>query len=260
MNYPTVLPILKRVREAEDTLTLLFPHSEPVKPGQFYMIWIPRVDEIPMSVSVNRRDYKGVTFRVVGEATEALAKLDKKNRLGVRGPYGNGFSITNDASILFVGGGTGVATLAPAVEEAVDKKCRVTVIIGFKTKNEVFFEDRIRKLKAKMYVTTNDGSYGYHGYVTDLAERILQEESYDLIVTCGPEPMMKKMLQLSKGTPMQASLERYMKCAIGICGQCCVGKGLRVCKEGPVFNDEVLNDLEDFGVYRRDASGRRIRF
>ena len=72
--------------------------------------------------------------------------------------------------------------------------------------------------------------------------------------------MMKKLLDLSNNTFFQASLERYMKCGIGICGQCCVGKGLRVCKDGPVFDGKTLKKVEEFGVYKRDASGRKISF
>ncbi|MEM0493105.1 MAG: dihydroorotate dehydrogenase electron transfer subunit [Candidatus Thermoplasmatota archaeon] len=259
MNYPTTTHILKRIKETEDTVTLIFKHNEPAKSGQFYMIWIPRVDEIPMSISINKNEYKGITFRIVGEATRALAKLDKNDTIGIRGPYGNGFNITQ-GKILFIGGGTGVATLASAVEEALTKGCKTTVILGFKTKREVFFEERLKEAGANVCVTTDDGSYEYQGYSTDYAAELLKKETYDLIITCGPELMMKKILELSDNVPLQASLERYMKCAIGLCGQCCIGKGLRVCREGPVFDGETLKTLEDFGIYRRDASGRKILF
>ena len=72
--------------------------------------------------------------------------------------------------------------------------------------------------------------------------------------------MMKKLFELSKNIPFQASLERYMKCGIGICGQCTVGKGLRVCEEGPIFDRNTLKNIEDFGIFKRDSAGRKIRF
>jgi dihydroorotate dehydrogenase electron transfer subunit len=72
--------------------------------------------------------------------------------------------------------------------------------------------------------------------------------------------MMKKLLEICKNVPFQASLERYMKCGFGICGQCTVGKGLRVCEEGPVFDGKTLKNIEDFGFFKRDATGRKIRF
>ncbi|MCX6671860.1 MAG: dihydroorotate dehydrogenase electron transfer subunit, partial [Euryarchaeota archaeon] len=80
------------------------------------------------------------------------------------------------------------------------------------------------------------------------------------VYSCGPERMMSSLLSFCKTLPFQASLERYMKCAIGICGQCCVGNGLRVCLDGPIFDGVTLKKVEDFGVYRRDAAGRKILF
>jgi len=80
------------------------------------------------------------------------------------------------------------------------------------------------------------------------------------VLTCGPEIMMKKIFDISENVKFQASLERYMKCGIGLCGQCCVGEGLRVCKEGPIFNYNDLKKIKDFGIYKRDASGKKIKF
>jgi dihydroorotate dehydrogenase electron transfer subunit len=87
---------------------------------------------------------------------------------------------------------------------------------------------------------------------------MLNEHKFDSVITCGPEIMMKKLLEMSGKIPFQASLERYMKCGFGICGQCCIGKGLRVCKDGPVFDGETLKNIEEFGTYKRDASGKKI--
>ena len=258
MNIPKITKILEVKNEAKDIKTITFNYPERVDPGQFFMIWIPGVDEIPMSVSSIDKDVKGITFRKVGDATSALYKLKKEDRIGVRGPYGNGFELQGN-HILFVGGGTGVATLAPAVEYVVKNKSSATVIIGAKTKNEVFFEDRLKKCGATILVSTDDGSKGFKGSATDLAQDILKKENFDSVLTCGPEVMMKILLD-STTISFQASLERYMKCAIGLCGQCCIGEGLRVCVDGPIFDGKTLKNIQDFGIFRRDSAGRKVRF
>ena len=259
MNIPTITTILTSTTEATDIKTITFRYPGPVLPGQFFMIWVPGVDEIPMSVSKITNDAKGITFRKIGDATHALYHLKPGSKIGVRGPYGNGFTLTGK-HLLFVGGGTGIAMLAPAVEQARKRKLKSTVIIGVKTKKELFFEDRLRRCGATVLVSTDDGSKGYKGFASDLAKDILKKEKIDAVFTCGPEPMMKTLLSCCRTIPFQASLERYMKCSIGICGQCCIGKGLRVCLDGPIFDGKKLKKVEDFGVYRRDAAGRKIPF
>ena len=259
MNIPTITTILTSTTEATNVKTITFRYPGPVLPGQFFMIWIPGVDEIPMSVSATTNDVKGITFRKIGDATNALYHLKPGSKIGVRGPYGNGFTLTGK-HLLFVGGGTGIAMLAPAVEQARKRKLKSTVIIGVKTKNELFFEDRLRRFGATVLVSTDDGSKGHKGFASDLAKDVLKKEKIDAVFTCGPEPMMKTLLSYCKTIPFQASLERYMKCSIGICGQCCVGKGLRVCLDGPIFDGSTLKKVEDFGVYKRDSAGRKIPF
>ena len=131
--------------------------------------------------------------------------------------------------------------------------------IGAKTKNEVFFEDRLKKCGATILVSTDDGSKGFKGSATDLTQDILKKENFDSVLTCGPEVMMKILLDYTT-IPFQASLDRYMKCAIGLCGQCCIGEGLRVCIDGPIFDGKTLKNIQDFGIFRRDSAGRKVRF
>ena len=259
MNYPKIVKITETKTETPEIKTIKFKYPEKTEPGQFFMIWIPKTDEIPMSISYINNDVKGITFKKVGKATNALFKLKNNDKIGIRGPYGNGFQIKGK-KILFVGGGTGIAMLAPAVEKARNNKIESDVILGFKNKNEIFFEKLFKKHGAKVHITTNDGSKGYKGLATDLIKEFIQAKKYDSILTCGPELMMKKLLDLSNNIPFQASLERHMKCSIGICGQCCIGKGLRVCKDGPIFDGETLRKVEGFGVFKRDASGKKILF
>ena len=259
MNIPTITTILSTSVETKDIKTISFHYPPKVTPGQFFMIWIPDVDEIPMSVSQITKTSKAITFKKIGEATNALYHLKKGDRIGIRGPYGNGFTLTGK-HLLFVGGGTGIAMLAPLIEQARNKKLNCTVIIGSKTKKELFFEDRLRRYGATVLISTDDGSKGYKGFASSLAKETLKTKKIDTVYTCGPEPMMKTLLSLCNTIPFQASLERYMKCAIGICGQCCIGKGLRVCLDGPIFDGKTLHNIHDFGVYRRDAAGRKIPF
>jgi dihydroorotate dehydrogenase electron transfer subunit len=211
-----------------------------------------------MSVSFIDKDIKAITFRNIGEATSALFQLVQHEKIGIRGPYGNGFSLKGK-ELLFVGGGTGIAMLAPAIEQACMKNISPTAILGLKTKNEIFFEKRLRSTGANILFCTDDGSKGYKGFASDLARETLEQKTFDGVLTCGPEVMMKELFQSCKHLPFQASLERYMKCAIGICGQCCVGNGLRVCVDGPVFDGKTLKNIEDFGVFKRDSAGRKVK-
>ena len=138
MSKIQVVKIIKDIEENNLVKTFLFKYSRETIPGQFFMIWIPGIDEIPMSVSYIYKEMKGITFKKVGEATDALFRSKKGDRIGIRGPYGNGFPIAGK-HILFVGGGTGIAMIAPAIELAKIKGITLTVVIGVKTSSELFF-------------------------------------------------------------------------------------------------------------------------
>ena len=259
MNYPKIITINDIKKENSNVKTLFFDFPKETQPGQFFMIWIPTIDEIPMSISYIENDTKGITFKRVGDSTKVLFELKVGDKLGIRGPYGNGFKLCGK-KVLFVGGGTGIATLAPTVENAINKKIKTTVIIGAKNKNELFFEDRLKDYGADLQISTDDGSKGFKGFATDISKELIEKKQFDSIITCGPEIMMKKLFDISNNISFQASLERYMKCGIGLCGQCCVGKGLRVCEEGPVFDRNTLKNIDDFGIFKRDASGKKVNF
>jgi len=234
------------------------------KPGQFVMVWIPDVDEVPMSLSSMSPHACSICVKKVGEATKALHQRKIGDYIGIRGPFGNGFRIVR-GSIMIVGGGTGMSSLMPLVESLVKENAKVTFLLGAKTKNELLFRDGMQavlsKIKSRFEVATEDGSYGSKGVVTDFAEKYLAKEKFDMIYTCGPERMMYKMLLLSERfqTPLQASLERLMRCAIGICGTCVIGK-FRVCRDGPVFTGEQLSEVkEEFGHFKRAFDGRKVK-
>ncbi|MFQ5999353.1 MAG: dihydroorotate dehydrogenase electron transfer subunit [Candidatus Bathyarchaeia archaeon] len=234
------------------------------EPGQFVMVWIPGVDEIPISLStITLNGFTSITVAEVGEATKALHQRKRGDVLGIRGPYGNSFTLTG-GNIMIVGGGNGLMPLIPLTEKLVKLATKITFLLGAKTKNELLFLDRIEqtlsKVNAEIVATTEDGSYGLKGVVTDQTEQKLTKEKFDMIYTCGPEQMMYKMFLLAEryNTPLQASLERIMRCAIGLCGSCVIGK-LRVCKDGPVLTSEQLREVKDeFGKFKRDFQGRKI--
>ena len=143
------------------------------------------------------------------------------------------------------------------------KKEKFITVLGADSTSELVFYNRLKpyvKVSDSMLIpTTEDGTYGVKGTVCDVIDELLETESFDIIYTCGHESMMKKILEkgLEKSIKVQASLERRMKCGIGICGSCSIGP-YRVCKDGPVFTDDVLKDIEEFGKYERDATGKRI--
>ncbi|MGD8505215.1 MAG: dihydroorotate dehydrogenase electron transfer subunit [Candidatus Bathyarchaeota archaeon] len=234
------------------------------RPGQFVMVWIPDVDEIPMSLSGIGLGACSISVKKVGEATKALHQRKNGDLIGIRGPFGHGFRLMGGKALV-VGGGTGTTALMPLVENLAGKNVKVAFLVGARTKNELLFMDKIRgvlsKIEGRFEVTTEDGSYGFKGIVTDSAEKHLASEKFDMIYTCGPESMMHGMFLLASRfhTSLQASLERLMRCAIGICGTCVIGK-YRVCSDGPVFTDEQLREVkEEFGHSVRTFDGRRIR-
>ena len=259
MNYPKIIEIIDIIKENPRVKTLIFEFDKKILPGQFFMIWIPKIDEIPMSVSIIEDKIKGITFKNVGEATNALFNLKIGDKIGIRGPYGNGFKILGKKALI-IGGGSGIATITPLIRQYCQRKLNTSVILGVKTKKDLFFEDRIINYGAKVYISSEDGSIGFKGLCTDFVSELVVKNNFDSIITCGPEVMMKKLFNLCKDIPFQASLERYIKCGFGLCGQCSLGEGLRVCVEGPVFSGEILKKIDDFGVFKKDAAGKKIMF
>jgi len=244
---PVNAVITKVVDETPTIRTFYFDTSFELIPGQFVMVWIRGVDEIPMALSYEN----SITVQKVGPATSALFELGECDSVGIRGPFGNGFDIKK-GHILLVAGGVGAAPLAPLAEKAEASGIKVTTLLGAKTKEELLFRARFEAV-GDVRVATDDGTEGLHGYVTQLLD---DEKKFNQIYCCGPEIMMKKVLDKVAPSKVQFSLHRYIKCGIGICGACCVD-GLRVCKDGPVFSGDVLKRTE-FGVSSRNECGERV--
>jgi len=256
MGRMEVVPLLEVRREVHDASTFLFRAGIDGAPGQFIMVWIPGHDEVPMALSY-LGDVKGITVRAYGDATQALLKFTAGDLLGVRGPYGNTFQLGGRRA-LCVAGGVGVASLIAAIEGFSDRGTKVATVLAAKTAEELIFEERC-EAAGEVHVATDDGSRGFHGLAPALAKRVLDQHTFDTVVTCGPEPMMKAVVDLcrERRIPCQASLERFMKCGIGICDACVLDDVL-VCNDGPVFTGEELAKSGDFGKFRRDESGRRV--
>ncbi len=235
--------------------SLFFDWYKEIDPGQFVMIWVPGVDEVPMSLS-HKEEVQGITVRNVGKATEALHEFQEGDKLGIRGPFGRGYSLESD-NVLAVIGGIGGASVRPAIVDLISKNKNVKCALGAETKEELLFEDELSDM-THLHVTTDDGTKGHEGFVTEIIEDMMND--IDCVITCGPEPMMQRTVEIASNNsiPVQASLERYMKCGMGLCDSCSIN-GLQVCRDGPVFYDDEMKKMKEFGKFERDKSGRKVR-
>lgn len=260
-NHPAIITIENVIDETPTVRTLMFSDRimSDARPGQFAMVWVPGINELPMSVMVSEEDGRAAfTVRRHGPASTGLFNVGVGEHIGVRGPYGNSFSLKR-GRLLMVGGGTGLVPIMRLLT-TVGPKDDVTVLIGARTRKEVFFESLAERLLAnnphRVIVSTDDGSYGEEGLVTDHVECMVGKMRYDGVYVCGPEIMMYKTVQSahSRGIFVQASLERMMKCGVGICGSCCTGGDL-VCRDGTVFDGRHLLKNVEFGHSYRNKAG-----
>ena len=253
-----MLKIDTNAAETPSTMTMRFEERLDAEPGQFVMVWVPGVDEFPMSLSHVGNRF-GFTYQVVGDGTRALAAKEPGDLVGVRGPYGRPYPVPT-GRILVVAGGTGMASLAPFIELATRNGSSVDLALGARTAKEILFEERCHRAGAKVNVSTDDGSKGMKGFATTLAQSLVDEANNDVIVTFGPEAMITGIVKLARerGTYMYASLERYMKCGIGVCDSCAID-GMHVCTDGPVFSREQLEKMGDLGKWKLDRCGAKVR-
>ncbi|MBW2993328.1 dihydroorotate dehydrogenase electron transfer subunit [Candidatus Woesearchaeota archaeon] len=261
MEQPQIIRIENIVDEAKELKSFVFNYDLKAKPGQFVIAWIPRVDEKPFGVCFQNKDKFAITVSAVGKFTKKMHKLEVGDFIGIRGPYGKGFDIKGKR-IVIVGGGYGTAPLAFLADEAHKQGIIVDFIIGAKTKEYLPYIMRMKKTGIRTHICTDDGSCGFKGFTTDVLKKILKEGSVDMVYACGPEIMMKFVIDICNEyhVDCEISLERYMKCGFGVCGQCAVDPtGWRVCKEGPVFAKEQAKQITEFARYKRDASGKKVK-
>lgn len=262
IEQPITIPIKDFYDEAKDIRTFYFEYDLNAKPGQFFLLWIPGLNEKPFGVASEDKNGFSSTISNVGPFTNKLFELKKGAIVGIRGPYGKDFNINKKIKYaILVGGGYGSAPLSFLAEKLALQNTKVDFIIGAKTENKLVYRKRNFHKNIEIHYCTDDGSFGFKGLSTDLFSKLIKEKNPDFVYACGPELMTKKVIEISDEIKVdcEISMDRYIKCGIGICGQCSVDNlGIRMCVEGPVINKELAKKIYEFGKYKRDASGTKI--
>ena len=209
-------------------------------PGQFVNLQLDGMF-LRRPISVCDYDEKTLTivYKVVGKGTTAMSNMAAGTELDILTGLGNGYDLTvSGENPVLLGGGVGVPPMYNLAKKLIAEGKKVSVILGFNTKSEIFYEEEFKKLGCDVTVTTVDGSYGTKGFVTTAMEAM----DYSYFYTCGPEPMLKAVYQTSS-TSGQMSFEERMGCGFGACMGCSC-KTLtgykRICKDGPVMRKEEI--------------------
>lgn len=230
----------KKLTESIFEMVLIGDTSSITAPGQFINI---KLNGFYLRRPISICDYDDSTitiiYKVVGEGTEVMSKMNAGEKLDVLCGLGNGFDTSKsfDNPVL-IGGGVGVPPMYNLCKKLIAEGKNVTVILGFNKKDEIFYEDEFEKIGADVKVTTVDGSYGIKGFVTDA----LKDTDYSYFYTCGPMPMFKA-IESTATTSGQYSFEERMGCGFGACMGCsCKTKygNKRICKDGPVLTREEI--------------------
>ena len=208
------------------------------------MVWLPGIGEKPYSIL----DREPFSFAVtsVGPFSDALNNLAIGNRVWVRGPLGQGFRLDGNRHLL-VGGGYGAAPLLFLARQACNRKDEMKVCLGARIAGDILMEDAFKALSCEVFITTNDGSLGEPGLVTQAVDSVLKHFKVDTLYACGPLPMLSALAEICKkdNVPSQLSWEAQIRCGIGLCGSCELDEeihkfagmpvGWLTCKDGPVY-------------------------
>ncbi|MBD3210620.1 dihydroorotate dehydrogenase electron transfer subunit [Candidatus Micrarchaeota archaeon] len=227
-------------------------------PGQFLMVWVPGEGERPMSIG--NSNPLTISVASVGKVSSKLHELRAGDMVSYRGPFGRPFRIPKDAkSMLVIGGGYGVVPMYFLARVAKQNGMGVYSVVGGKTGKDIIWEKQLFTVSKEAFITTDDGSRGKKGTVMIEAEWLIGEKKIDQVYACGPEKMMLAAAKVchDHGMPCQVSVERHMKCGVGICGSCDIN-GHLCCQDGPVFTGEEVLSMPDFGKRKRDASGKNV--
>jgi ferredoxin--NADP+ reductase len=240
--------IAENIKKIEVYVPLI---AKKALPGQFIVL---RVDEkgerIPLTIAGINREKGTITliFQEVGTTTAKLGLLNEKDRiLDIAGPLGNPTEIKNYGHVCIIVGGVGAAFVFWMAEEFKKKGNKLTTIIGARSKNLIILENEMRQISDNLYISTDDGSYGEKGFNTHVLERLLEKgEKFDLVLTAGPIPMMKKVAEITKRYNIKtiASLNPIMVDGTGMCGCCRVtveGKTKFACVDGPDFDAHLVD-------------------
>jgi len=253
-------------KETPDTFTLkLAPEDKgngsSFRPGQFSMLWVFGVGELPISISGNPADHKQLlyTVRSVGQATNALVTQRVGAGVGVRGPYGAGWPVdaARGRDVIVVAGGIGLAPLRPVIYEVLHHRedfGRLVVLYGARSPHDLLYRQELaawaRQRETQVLVTVDYGGMSWRGHVgvvTTLFKYARLKPAQSVAMVCGPEIMMRFVARelISHGlsrNDVYLSMERNMKCAVGFCGHCQYGPHF-ICKDGPVFPYEKMRPL-----------------
>lgn len=252
---PRTVRISEIIQETRTVKTFILDDAIQARPGQFVMLWLPGVDEKPISIAAP--DPLTVTVAKVGPFSDALHKCQVGDVVGWRGPFGRPFRLDGERPALLVGGGYGAAPLYFLAMQSVESGVSTIVALGARRADDLIFLERFQRLGVKLSLATEDGSAGLKGLVTDAVATLLAGRP--AIYACGPEGMLVALHVFcrERGLPGQLSVERYMKCGFGVCGQCALDD-LLTCSDGPVLSVEQLDGKQDFGHFYRNVTGRRL--
>ncbi len=262
--------VLRREEMADGTV-ILNEISAPMiakkaKPGQFIILKANETGErVPLTMA-DTNPKKGtvtVIYQVVGKSTALFKSLEIGDKFqDVIGPLGKPTHLETVGKVVCVGGGTGIAVLHPITRGLKERGNHVKTIIGARTKDLLILEDKMRAASHELYVCTDDGSSGHHGFVTDVLREILEKEDIKLVVGIGPVPMMKFVCKMTKEYKVKTlvSLNAIMLDGTGMCGCCRVSVGGQIrfaCVDGPEFDghqvdfDELMQRLQ---AYREEEA------
>ncbi len=251
-----MFPILQKRKLAENTYLLEIEAHEiakKAKPGQFIVLRIDEKGErIPLTIADSTKKTITLVVLVVGETTTKLSLLKKGDSImDVVGPLGNPSKIGEYDNVVIIGGGLGIAPIYPIAKALKEAKNKVTAVIGSKSKKYLFWEDHFKNICDKVLISTDDGSKGKKGFVSDVLRELMQKERIDLVIAIGPPIMMKTIAEMTKSRiKTLVSLNPIMIDGMGMCGGCRViidGKMKFACCDGPEFNahkvdwEELMN-------------------
>lgn len=267
LQFPQEAEILKRVQETPTIFSLSLRFTDPelhhayrFEPGQFNMLYLPGVGEVPISIASDPADkhcYEH-TIRTVGRVTRAMARLQEGDRVGVRGPYGRGWPMeaVQGRDILIATGGLGCAPVVSVINYVMRRRDRygsLTIVQGVKHTDDLIWRDSYDRWSqardTQVLLAANEAGpqwRGYRGYATVALEDARVGENA-VVMMCGPQPMMSAVAGQMLARNIAAediwlSMERNMNCANGLCGHCQMGAKF-VCRDGPVFSYREIGSL-----------------
>jgi dihydroorotate dehydrogenase subfamily 1 len=252
--------VVSEIDVYSDTVRVIKFHERmdaDVEVGQFVFFKVGNTDSKPFSVAANQ-DRLELLVRNVGPMTARACQLNVNDVVRIRGPYGHTFSLPEDRMVVFVGAGVGIAPVHHAAQIHPGPK---RMFIGAVTADELAYLDSFRKL-GDVSVSTDDGSAGHQGYISELVEKALVEEDLEnpIFLNCGPEPAMKALDEVERRFAPPEDIfhvvERYTSCGIGICGKCSIPSGERSCVDGPVHSGATFTP----GESHRDLTGKKVRY